>query len=72
MKTFSTDGRIPLCVLPEDGEPVHPGQPSPEEHAWNADNAETMSAATTASYRFVTLPGREPVDLEAVSDLWLD
>jgi hypothetical protein len=71
MKTFSTDGRIPLCVLREGGESAHPDQLSPEEHAWNADNAEA-TALDAAHARFVTLPGREPVDLEAVSDLWLD
>ena len=69
MKTFSTDGRIPLCVLPDGGEPDQPDQPSPEEDAWSADNAEATAAPQS---RYVTLPGREPVDLESVSDLWLD
>ena len=73
MKTFSTDGRIPLCVLPDGGEsvPQHAADPlSPEVHAWNADNAEAVAAWTRP--RFVTMPGREPMDLEAISDLWLD
>jgi hypothetical protein len=71
MKTFSTDGRIPLCVLPDGGESARHHDPlSPEEHAWHADNAEALAAWTRP--RFVTMPGREPMDLEAISDLWLD
>jgi len=77
MKTFSTDGRIPLCVvLHDDAEPSSPHEAyaedpqSPEEHAWHADTAEALSA--WARPRFVTLPGREPTDLESISDLWLD
>jgi len=72
MKTFSTDGRIPLYVLPNGSEPVpqHDDPLSPEVHAWHADNAEALAAWTHP--RFVTMPGREPMDLEAISDLWLD
>jgi hypothetical protein len=71
MKTFSTDGRIPLCVLPDDGEPPLTGPLSIAQRAWEADTAESTAAAKTYS-RYVTLPGREPMDLEAISDLWLD
>ena len=71
MKTFSTDGRIPLCVLPEDGESAHRDPLSPEQHAWDTDNAEATAAAKT-SPRIVSLPGREPLDIEAISDLWLE
>jgi hypothetical protein len=70
MKTFSTDSRIPLLVPPNGDESAHPDSLSPEERAWNADDAEAAAAAIHS--RFVSLPGREPVDLEAVSDLWLD
>jgi hypothetical protein len=71
MKTFSTDGRIPLSVLPEDGESAGQDRLSPEESAWDADNAEATANAASRS-RYASLPGRELVDLEAVSDLWLD
>jgi hypothetical protein len=71
MKTFSTDGRIPLSVLPDDAESAHPDRLSPEERAWDADNAEATATAASRS-RYASLPGRDPVDLEAVSDLWLD
>jgi len=74
MKTFSTDGRIPLCVLPDDDEPVRTDvgdAADPEQRAWDADNAEAVSAAKTGS-RFLSLPGRETLDLESISDLWLD
>jgi len=70
MKTFSTDGRIPLCVLSNSAEPTRADAQSPEEQAWHADKAEALS--TSARPRYVTLPGREAVDLEAISDLWLD
>ena len=72
MKTFSTDGRIPLSVvLPEDPAPSDKADlQSPEEHAWRTDTAEALTAWTQP--RFVTLPGREPTDLESISDLWLD
>jgi hypothetical protein len=79
MKTFSTDGRIPLSVLPDDGDPADDGdcagdgadRLSPEDRAWDADNAEATANAASRS-RYASLPGRELVDLEAVSDLWLD
>jgi hypothetical protein len=73
MKTFSTDGRIPAYVLTEGGESARHADPqqSPEELAWHADTAEAVDASWT-SPRFVTMPGREPMDLEAISDLWLD
>jgi hypothetical protein len=71
MKTFSTDGRIPLCVLPEDGESTLTDPLSTAQRAWDADTAESTAAAKTYS-RYVSLPGREPMDLEAISDLWLD
>ena len=74
MKTFSTDGRIPACVLPEGGESAYhhaDPQQSPEELAWHADTDEAVDASWTTP-RFVTMPGREPLDLEAISDLWLD
>jgi hypothetical protein len=74
MKTFSTDGRIPLRVLSDSSSESahHANDPlSPEEHAWNADKVEALATAW-ARPRFVNLPGREPLDLEAISDLWLD
>jgi hypothetical protein len=66
MKTFSTDGRIPLCILPDGDD-----SSNPEQRAWDADNDEAVSAAKTRS-RFLSLPGRETLDLESISDLWLD
>jgi hypothetical protein len=72
MKTFSTNGRIPPSVLTEGGESISPdAQQSPEELAWHADTVEALNTSW-ASPRFVNLPGREPLDLEAISDLWLD
>lgn len=71
MKTFSTDGRIPLCVIP-DGASPHCDPHSPEQQAWDADNAEAAAAAGRTGSRFISLPGREPLDIEAISDLWLD
>jgi hypothetical protein len=66
MKTFSKDGRVPLCVvLPDGGEPT----PHPADIE-TADKNESLDAYTQP--RTVSLPGREPLDLEAISDLWLD
>ena len=67
MKTFSTDGRVPLGVLlPDSG-----GDPTPHPaDIETADKNESLNAYTQP--RTVTLPGREPLDLEAISDLWLD
>jgi hypothetical protein len=66
MKTFSTDGRIPLeVVLPDGGDPT----PHPADIE-TADENESLDAYTQP--RTVSLPGREPLDLEAISDLWLD
>ncbi|HET9171292.1 MAG TPA: hypothetical protein VFN97_17765 [Actinospica sp.] len=45
-------------------------EPTPEEQAWHADRDAKL--ATYPRPRTVTLPGREPLDLEAISDLWLD
>ncbi|HWG25553.1 hypothetical protein [Actinospica sp.] len=71
MKTFSTDGRVPLgVVLADDGEPAPaPSSPDPADIE-TADKDEALAAY--AQCRTVTLPGREPLDLEAISDLWLD
>ena len=73
MKTFSTNGRIPPYVLLEGGETAPAdAQQSPEELAWQeADTVEALNTSWAAP-RFVNLPGREPLDLEAISDLWLD
>ena len=66
MKTFSTDGRVPPgVILPDDGEPT----PHPADIE-TADKNESLDAYTQP--RTVYLPGREPLDLEAISDLWLD
>jgi hypothetical protein len=65
MKTFSTDGRVPLGVVLPDGEPT----PHPADIE-TADKNESLDAYTQP--RTVSLPGREPLDLEAISDLWLD
>jgi hypothetical protein len=43
---------------------------TPEEQAWYADQDEAIAASLQP--RTVHLPGREPLDLEAISDLWLD
>ena len=66
MKTFSTDGCVPVAVLLPDG-----GEPAPHPaDIETADKNESLAAYTQS--RTVTLPGREPLDLEAISDLWLD
>ena len=66
MKTFSTDGRVPPGPVPPDN-----GDPTPHPaDIETADNNESLDAYTQP--RTVTLPGREPLDLEAISDLWLD
>jgi hypothetical protein len=69
MKTFSTDGRVPLGVIlpdrPDDAEPA----PHPADIE-TADQNEALDAYTQP--HIITLPGREPLDLEAISDLWLD
>ena len=72
MKTFSTDGRVPLgVVLPEESGNPTTSVSSPDPADIQAtDQDEALDAY--ARPRMVTLPGREPLDLEAISDLWLD
>jgi hypothetical protein len=70
MKTFSTDGRVPLgVVLDEAGECAPATSPHPADIE-TADLDEVLAAC--AQPRTVSLPGREPLDLDAISDLWLD
>ena len=67
MKTFSTyqNPDVTACGLDDVSTAA-----TTEEHAWYADQDEAIAAH--AQPRTVTLPGREPLDLEAISDLWLD
>ena len=81
MKTFTTDGRVPLAVILPDPDPDNdpdrgddenapaPSSPHPADIE-TADQDEVLAAYTQP--RTVTFPGREPLDLEAISDLWLD
>lgn len=66
MKTFTADGRVLTSVRPPEDDP---GTPNPAEIE-TADRDEALAAYPRP--RTVTLPGREPLDLEAISDLWLD
>lgn len=76
MKTSSTHGRIPPPTAPPAPEPVPDPAGDPVAAAphpadiESADQDEALAAYPRP--RTITLPGREPLDLEAISDLWLD
>jgi hypothetical protein len=94
MKTFATDGRVPLgVILPADAStdaaaeahpapasipvPVNacaaPTSPTTTPHPADIETADTAEALSAYPRpRTVALPGREPLDLESISDLWLD
>jgi hypothetical protein len=77
MKTSSTHDRIPPPTAPPDiPDPDAVSVPAPEAaapHPADIESADQNEAlATYPRPRTITLPGREPLDLEAISDLWLD
>lgn len=65
MKTFSTDGRVHYDSDPSSS----PAAPHPADIE-TADQFEALSVYNRP--RTVEFPGREPLDLESISDLWLD
>lgn len=80
MNTFGTPRHTRLRFLPaseEDGEPLADPEAEPDtedeqdtEEKQDAEDAEDEQDA--AHGRYARLPGRDPIDLEAISDLSLD
>ena len=83
MNTFGTPRHTHLRFLTaseEDGEPVADPEAEPdaedeqdtEEKQDAEDEQDTEDEQDPAHGRYVRLPGRDPIDLEAISDLSLD
>jgi hypothetical protein len=66
MNTSSTPPRTGLRFLAPSGEPGAPHEQEPEQQQDTEDERDAQQG------RYANLPGRAPIDLEALSDLSLD